>query len=266
MSPFRENGFLGEEIKDWIQKHRNNHAAWFSLCGYLNTLGQKALFQMFFKKGEKQKIVGTVLFARIVSNYQGVIILIERGMPYEAQTLLRSMLESLFSLGAVTNNEDFAMNFVDEDEIHRLKLLRKMKQLEPEKMKDFGLSEKEIDKQIEDLSSQIHENQIKKLTTEALSKMADLHDLYLIQYTLLSSTVHSKVRSLNSYIKTDDLGEAIKFVWSPEIENDDIYYILHYATQFMELSLRAINQLFKFDLEKILDEFNQRKDDLLEKN
>ncbi len=267
MSPLDQNGFLGAEINNWIQKHRNDHIGWFSLCGYLNTLSQKALGQMAFKKGDSQKIVGNVLFGRIVSNYQGVIVLIERGMLYEALTLLRSMLESLFTLGAVTNNEDFAMDYIDEDEHHRLNLLKKMKKLEAEKRDQFfGMSKEEIDRHIEDLSSQIHEKQIKRFTIEELSKMANLHDFYLIHYPYLSSTVHSKPRSLDSYLHNEVSDDVMKIVWGPDIEKDEIDMVLLQVIEFMELSLRAVDQLFKFDLEKTLDEFNRRKVDLGEKD
>ena len=58
-------------------------------------------------------------------------------------------------------------------------------------------------------SGEISEKNIKKLSTEDISKVAELHAWYDTVYALTSTAVHTSARSLESHLVTNDNNEAI---------------------------------------------------------
>ncbi|HXJ92035.1 MAG TPA: DUF5677 domain-containing protein, partial [Terriglobia bacterium] len=70
----------------------------------VNALGQRQMHRGVEKAGKLRSLdpvnISTRLFIRTMSNFQGSVLLAERGMVVEAQTLVRSCYENSFWIGA----------------------------------------------------------------------------------------------------------------------------------------------------------------------
>ena len=88
MSSLNEAGFLSTEIHGWIQKHRKANEKWFSLSERCSSLGQQVLLSLKINNNDLQQILVSLWFNRLLSHFQAIILLMERGMLYEAQILL----------------------------------------------------------------------------------------------------------------------------------------------------------------------------------
>jgi hypothetical protein len=79
-----EAGFLSPEIEGYIQKHRAENPGWFQIAEQLNLLAQRQLLSFSVPDHDRGTVISTLLFMRGLSNFQGAILLAERGMSSEA--------------------------------------------------------------------------------------------------------------------------------------------------------------------------------------
>src|SRR5271165_5840467 len=97
-------GFLSKDIGAWATKHRAENAAWFEFAEQLNVTAQSLLLNLKVttqEDGLDSNVLAMLLFTRTISNFQGAVLMAERGMIVEARTLARSCLESTFCLAAM---------------------------------------------------------------------------------------------------------------------------------------------------------------------
>ena len=123
MSSLNEAGFLSTEIHKWIQQHRKANEKWFSLSERCSSLGQKVLLSFKISNNDLQQILVSLWFYRLLSHFQAIILLMERGMLYEAQIVLRTLVEVSFSLVAVAENFELSQDFLKDDKTQQLKAL-----------------------------------------------------------------------------------------------------------------------------------------------
>src|SRR5258708_130166 len=95
-------GFLSPHVSDYVAEHRAEHAAWFEFSERVNRNGQRLLSEAKITTGDAgtsdPKFLAFLLLIRTLSNFQAVILLVERGMIVEARTLARSCYENMFCL------------------------------------------------------------------------------------------------------------------------------------------------------------------------
>jgi hypothetical protein len=120
---FEDAGFIDSSIQLWISKFHQNHSDLFSIAEKTNELCQKNMYVIDAHNKDPQELVIACLYIRILSNFQSIIILCERGMMPEARIILRAMYEAVFILGAIINDESLVLNYVNEHELDRLKIL-----------------------------------------------------------------------------------------------------------------------------------------------
>lgn len=104
MSPLIEHGFVGKEIESFISDIRLEFSDLFQLCYEANKLSHKVLFETDAHSKHTQELLVITLYMKIMSSYQGVVILAERGMAPQAEVLLRAILEALFKLCAIVKH------------------------------------------------------------------------------------------------------------------------------------------------------------------
>jgi len=103
-----EEGFLSPEIAVWTQTLRSKNAKWFALAERLSRFGLKMLGQACPKADNELKRFSQALFARCLSNFQAVILLMERGLIVEAISITRVCLEGFIFLAVLSEEkEDF---------------------------------------------------------------------------------------------------------------------------------------------------------------
>src|SRR5260221_11469500 len=85
---FNERGFLGEAIEEWRKRLILAHQAHFAFAHDVHEFCQRAKFELKVHNRDGQQIVAASLFFKMLSDYQGALILLERGMVVQGQALL----------------------------------------------------------------------------------------------------------------------------------------------------------------------------------
>src|SRR5262249_40191881 len=126
----------------------------FAMVADVNRLAVRALHAGEPKRGSEQEIVASVLFARIVTNFEAIVLLAELGAIPSAKALLRVLCEGVFHLGAVANDRGFVDELVKDDRFRRAALIEALLEFPPG---DVAMTEEER----------------KELTSEAAQLRAD---------------------------------------------------------------------------------------------
>ena len=108
-----EQGFLSPDIARFIGMHREANKAAFDLADVLNRTAQRLMLESQVRmEGDvlSENNLAQLLFARAVSNFQGTVLMAERGAVVEARTLARTCLETVFALVAAVKMDG---TFVD---------------------------------------------------------------------------------------------------------------------------------------------------------
>lgn len=253
MGTIEEDGFLSEDIQTWIEKHHSENDPIFNLCTRINKLGQKLLLSLEPEKSDGQKILAAVLFSRVISHFQGIYILTERGMVAEARSLLRGMLDATFATVALAKNEDLVPEFVNDDLWQRLKCLNSFGNLPKQIKKRHRMGNNKLKKLAEAIQKEIDEKNIKPLKSEYLAQKADMLGHYNTLFVILSSSIHSRVRDMEQYLGEGEFDELEALKWGPDVDGLDS--ILLPACDCIFIAARNITKLF--DIQYLHDSFQE---------
>jgi hypothetical protein len=250
MSSINKKGFLSDDIHHWIEKHRKHYNDWFSLSENVSSISQKFLLSLKPPSDDGQKVISTILFSRILSHFQGIVLLTERGMATEARSLLRGMLDATFACVALSKHKSLVEEFVNDDLWQRLKSINNFRALPKAIKKKHRIGNAKLKKLAEDLQQEIDEKQIKPLTTEYLAQKAEMLSHYNTLFVLLSSSTHSRVRDLEQHLGDEKIDKLNTLLWGPDVSG--LNEILFPACELLFIAAKGISNLFngsEFDKE-----------------
>lgn len=202
--PFRKYGFLGQEAKNIANKIRKDYKEHFLVVDQVNEFINGVISTILVNPDNLQESLIHSLLAKIIHSFNSAIILAQYGLESDCNTLLRSLLESLFIFQAIYKDESLGFQYIQNEKTKQLKTANVI--LEDENVSKF-YSEKQIDnikEQKESLKQEINNKGIKSFSTEEWSKKADLHNVYQTAYRLLSNDVHSDPVALERFLNLDD--------------------------------------------------------------
>jgi Family of unknown function (DUF5677) len=238
----REFGFLSPFISDLIPAHRTPHPAWFTLAEALNALGQRQM-----QRGSEQAAklssldplnICVRLLIRTMSNFQGSMLLIERGMVVEANTLIRNCYENGFWLGAFFCDPNAALEAFKLDET---------KSQDSRADAFVRIVEKHGDETMQAETRQQFANRrakLKKQTLglEQLAQLAGLHPNFAFYKELSASSAHPSLYSIERYLDRNADGDWQGFVTGPEAQ-EHIGMALNLACHALISALAAFGQV-----------------------
>ena len=120
-----DNGFLGESVEKWSGEFRKKYRHLLNRCEQLNRDVHSLLFSIKMHTEDGREIIVACLFMRAVEFYQAAIFSLEKGMQTLTKTVFRSLLESVFILRAVAQDDKMLKAYIVNDEIERLKMTNK---------------------------------------------------------------------------------------------------------------------------------------------
>jgi len=250
MSSIDEDGFLSEDISNWIKKYRNEYKDIFNLALDVNRFAQSLMFKINAHNDNAQELLLALFYIRALSTYQSIIILSERGLIPESKVLCRNLIENMFSFVACAKHKEIARMYILNDAKESLKSLNKLKS--SEKLMSFWASRINISEREDELISLINKRDIKHLSTEELSKKAELHDHYLTVYHVLSQTVHVKIRDIEHHLDFPNT----KFIWGPNTEGID-FVLLTTIGEFI-IIVKTLIDYFSIDETETLSNFENK--------
>lgn len=249
-----ENGFLDTDIQFWIAKHRKANGLLFQICDEVNQLAQIHLFKLDIHNNAVQEILVGLLFVRALSAYQASLLLCERGIITETKIILRTLLEILFRIAAISKDEVIANAYILEDEVHRKKFLNKFKSLNASVKSAAG--NPELEDLLNTLKKNIEEKDIKELQTQWFAHKAGLDDFYNSAYSLFSDSVHANVRDLEELFNTNFEGSITGINFGPDVSG--LSKLLLTAGETMILILYDVSGLFNLQIEEHLTALHKR--------
>jgi len=242
MPTIEKMGFLSKEIELYIEKHRKENAPWFGLSEECNQLGQEVLYAIEISRGDLQRMLVALWFSRALTHFQAIVVLTERGMLYEAQIILRTLIEVLFSLVSLAKNHEMGQEFLKDDKVQQLKMLNTYRNL-PKNLKEITEEQKShLDDLVENLKCEICKNKYKELKTTEIAHKAGMSDFYNTIYAILCSTVHARIRDLESQLLLDSDQEVKQLNWGPDTSGLD--NVLLAANESLLISIDQVNALF----------------------
>jgi hypothetical protein len=212
------DGYLSPDLAKWITKHRTEHTSAFALVDRLSRVAQEVMLGAEVPKGDNRALLILLFFARSLSSFQGAVLLAERGMTVEAQTLARSCLESAFFLAAAAADADFADRLVSSDAAHKKEVVRWLTSPEAAVTE---LPPEQLDRLRGFLDNL--KNAAPRATPLSIKQAADvahLSDIYETVYRDLSDrAAHPSLNSLLRHIEVDDHGNAVTLRFGPETKD-----------------------------------------------
>ena len=239
----RDEGFLAPQIDGWVQKYRAENTEAFELSTDLNRVAHRLMLNIEVQTGDPERDSRTLtalLFVRMLSNFQGVVVTAERGMIVEARTLARTCLESTFALVAgVKDQEAFVPKMIAHAMEHRSKAANWL--LGRANRKDFLATTSE-EKLREFLAKLGDDGEL--LATFAIIDMArraQLEDMYIFYRVLSGDAAHPTIDALDRYISDIRVGN-FTINWGPRCGAAEITDTLLLTCSFVFASCVAINE------------------------
>lgn len=198
---FEVNGFLSAEMEVFCTNYRHEFAKEFERCENLCSQATQQLFGTELSTAPAHIVLAVSFWSRCVSACQGAVILIERGMSADGQTLIRSAVEFLFFAVALLKDAGVVARMEGQDNADKLKQARSMLKegvagghLNPEQKIDL----EEIIATTPPSSSSI--------SAYDAAQIAGLGYIYQTVYRGLSlASAHGTLTSTNNFfIETDD--------------------------------------------------------------
>jgi hypothetical protein len=260
LSEFGEEGFLSTKIDDLIQKCHTKYKDWFELHESINKYCWGLISKLKFHSDNRQEYLTLALFLRTLSIFEGSYILIERGMVSETKILLRTLMETLFSLCAVARDKEAAEQFYQGHNYLKYKALKKMLEshspaIVPNEI-DYG-------KRLAELKNPAQTKKSKPLSVEEWATKAGLHDFYASAYIYFSWTAHSNVMEIGKLLQGESDDSVRKIVLSPDFE--EVYKYLMTGIECIVIALGSINKLFHLKENDRIEEYSQSYKELYKK-
>ena len=253
MSKFKEQGFLSTEMADAAQQCRKQYAEWFTLCESINKFSIALTSKTTCHPDSRQECLVAALFLRTLSIFEGIIILIERCMLNEAKILLRTLMEVLFALRAITLDAEVGEEFYQSHLTAKRRALLKFRKSSLNLADSQG---RDLTERIKELDSLIGKKRI-YMTTEYLAKRAGLYDFYATAYTVLSWTVHSNILDIaGSHMVGQSDSHIDSIHLSVQMEEVEKWFMS--ACECMVIAMQSVNDMFKAGVENEIADYDRR--------
>lgn len=227
----REDGFLSPVLDKLIPDHIKTHQEWFDVARDLNRLSLKVWLDTKME-GHPLGPNGLAgrLMARATDTFASAVILAERGLTIESQSLARNIYESAFWIGYIAATPDEAAQAFMADELfarsQRGDLVAAMLEgEEAEKVREQAAADKAKSKE-----------GVAAPQPKELAKRAGLEDQYPFYKALCGFAGHASITSLHHYVDQTDV-ESYGLTIGPDV--DGIPRALLFATMAQGLTLRA---------------------------
>lgn len=211
---------------------------WKTLSDDLDQLCQTIIFSLKIDSQNLQQVLIASLYIKILSNYQAILLLLDREMLNESKSLLRGMMEAMFALCAIAKKPELAQRFVENDHTQRLKLsiayedlpFKLKRSLKPRVIKLINSSMNGLTKPKNSTPD------ISPLTVEQLAKTAGLEESYYSVYTMLSGCNYLRVHELEQYWNSNRTAKSLLTLIYPDNRKADTIVYSTLKTLFMTLN------------------------------
>jgi len=256
---FERNGFLGDESA-WRAAFHKDYSKWIEAYTEVNKVAVAMFTAAKAHRDNDKEIIVSLLMARILSNYQSLLILMERGFIAEVKIVLRSMFEAVFGLVACAKEETFVDKYVATSKKKHSAYLRKLSGIECLKQIQ------ELQQVSLNLSQQTKSD--KETHIKEVAKAAGMLDEYNSHYSELCLFGHANLPSLQGTIAYDEKGRATHHLLerSDKDVKDSFFFAMLLMIQVISRFRTTFNLGFDEDGPRIGTLFNSLKVEYVEEH
>lgn len=254
-----ERGFLGKAVEEWRVKNIAAHREAFTFAYDVSEYCERMKFHLKVPGDCRCATIVTSLFLKMLADYQGALLLLERGMIPQGESLFRCELEAFFLIAEMVNDIDFLARWYRSDDRDRRRMI------DVAVRTSEGGSPPNVN--IEELAAVKAEIETKAKGVKRLPGATDLvqDDQYTWMHGLYmdwSFHVHSSPRSVGEYLRQDTDGAGIRGN-SPSDKNIDL--TLAWGGTIMVEVWKPLAHLFGLDVREDVGAFETRFQHLMER-
>lgn len=250
--PFDKYGFLGKQIDEISDNIYREHKDFFDIAFELNAFANLTKHTLSANNKNGQQVISACLFIKILNGFQSVVLLLRKGLISEGKIITRTILESLFILKTICEDEEATQKYVITDEAKREKLLNIV--LDKTKADIFESIRENINPfDLERLKKENKARGVKDISAWDWADKSKLLSHYETAYRVLSDEVHSTPRSLENYVQVNEKGDINAFDCRPQTK--DLNRTLSTACIVLVMALESINELFAVNCSEQIQKF-----------
>jgi hypothetical protein len=205
--------FLGAMASRVANSMRARYPDLFSLSYDLNEYANIKLLTATAKRNSLQQVVVAAMIPRLLTAFQGAVIVAERGMPAETEVLVRKVIEVIFRIRALERNPSMAERYVKSDDVSRRDTIKRL--LELESVERTPEEQQDLQRRHADLAEQVSRERTHAPTTRDYAEQAGLLDYYKTAYTHFSQSAHLNSRDLEAVVQTNQNGDLLSIQYGP---------------------------------------------------
>jgi hypothetical protein len=253
VGPLSTDGSLERLDEAWVKDHRRRHTALFDSSDAVSTAVIGFLLNLEVHNKNGRQLFASCLLARSLQLHLTAVHAIEHGLEAPAKVLLRSMLETVFTLCSIARHPDTLDHYISADHHARLKLLRVVR---ASKSPEFVLTKAAATDQLQTEFEAAAASALPSLDAEEIARRAGLHHWYDGIYRVLSQATHSTVRDIERYFILNDGGDDIDALRLTPSDRETTG-LLRTAGSFLVTALGAAGCIFSVDTEVTSSRFSQ---------
>jgi len=259
-------GFLSPNINYFIDKHRKEFCDEFALAQDLNRVAQAMLMATTLQSDSaapNAEYLTALMFTRALSNFQGTILMAERGMTPEARTLARACFESASCVCAVAAvGEPFVDKMLAAEHDARRKFANWML-CRPDVLSHAG---DDAEQTFRRFLTETAADNAQSLQWEQVAEAGGIEGLYVFYRMLSGDSAHAGIGALERYFDKQSSGNEKLILWGPNVATHEIGDTLLHVTCFTLTACAAFNNTVAKDaFHKELSPFLERYTQLLER-
>jgi len=217
---FKKKGFLSAGVSLFRDHFRTAMAEWFEVAEGLNALGQQVYVdsadQVLGKEVMSPISLVLLMMPRCLSGFQGAIVLAERGLGIEAQSLVRSIYETAFWMGYVCKKADTAI-----PQLRRETLKSEIGLFEAslKHLTQMSLDAKiEVELRLNEMRKE-HDALPKPPNVEKLAELSGFGSNYFFYKELSGAATHLSMKSIHIFLEKNANGDPIGHQIGPDEES-----------------------------------------------
>lgn len=260
MTNIEFGSFLSQEAEERRNAILEAYPEAFLLAKEINRNAMALIREYELNLIDKTKIVICVLMVRIIETFQGIILLLERGMTSQARILVCSQLEAFFCMAAIAKDPDLYSSYVAQGNLSVINAHKAAKRLKQKSLKG-RLSPEKINELMVNSETKRETTKAKILKVNQWAQKAKFDDFYNLFYVENSGAVHPDIWALDDQVAGDrDQGVQVNF--GP---NDiDLYHVLRTAIHVMFPAIEIFSDIQRFsvvqrlEISEIIGQLNRR--------
>jgi HrpA-like RNA helicase len=243
---FNEHGFLADDVAAITQQIANDYGDWISLFRDINQTAVAAQYAVSIRR-DAQALLTAALYSRVLSTAQGAVLLLLRGMPSQAEMLLRAATEGCFNLFAVANSTEFTDRYIAADEVERARFFRRTRRWQSPALRSMA-DDAGTEATLAEVEASVRALNARPIHVEEAVKTGGLHDWYLSVYASLCASVHTSVRNVQErHMRLDASGQLLELYNEPE--TCELHRSFAVASELLLMALRRFSQFCGIEYE-----------------